>query len=42
MIMPLLQTVHGQVIETEAEYLKIFDTGGDVLFIKLFAEVEHV
>ena len=30
------------ITRSEAEYLEIFDTGCDVLFIKLFAEVKHV
>ena len=30
------------ITQTEAEYLEIFDTGGNVFFIKLFAEVKHV
>ena len=51
--MHLLQTMQGQVMvnrtvvadfkdKTEREYLEIFDTGGNVLFIKLFTEIKHV
>ena len=52
-ILPLLQTVLDQVMVnctvvvdfkdmSKTGYLEIFDTGGNVLLIKLFAEVKHV
>ena len=52
-ILPLLQTVLDQVMVnctvvvdfkdmSKTGYLEIFDTGGNVLFIKLFTEIKHM